>query len=116
LRHPSCTVVKTQICITCPQCVNTPGIFILLLSLDFKYANIFMEDTENLSINVLFLILHNTHAVFLCICTTYLLSVWKQTWVSLFYRWDDVLWNVTSRSLYVSLASLALLCLLYLSC
>jgi len=75
LRHPSCTVVKTQICITCPQCVNTPGIFILLLSLDFKYANIFMEDTENLSINVLFLILHNTHAVFLCICTTYLLSV-----------------------------------------
>ena len=24
LRHPCCTVVKTQICVTGPQCVNTP--------------------------------------------------------------------------------------------
>lgn len=56
---------------------TTPGMFILLLSLGFKFVNIFMEDTEILSIlNVPFLILHNIHGVsFLNIFATYLLSV-----------------------------------------
>jgi hypothetical protein len=44
---------------------NTPSTFILLLSLDFKFLNIFVEDAEILSnLNVPCLILHNTHYVF----------------------------------------------------
>jgi hypothetical protein len=69
-----------------------------------------MEGTEILGINVLFLILYNTHSVFLYICTTYCQS--ESNHEFLCFTYGMMCYGVLHLD-HVSVASLALPYLLH---